>query len=149
MSHPASGASKQKQGSKVSNTSMDTVSTRIDLAHVAQTYGRNRDAMKQVKFHSILKKLMDERKISSRALAKKVGIPHSTISSYLSGKKASYSAEHIGLLATFFNVSSDYLLFGKENPLAVLNELNVEELFSGWLKVRVERAIPNKKDEDD
>lgn len=144
MSYPPEDDSSKVNASKVSNTVVDTMYTLVESAKNSAPYSRRIDKMSSVKFHKILKQLMESKKISSRALAKELKMPHSTLASYLTGKKASYSADHIGLIANYFKVSSDYLLFGKQNPLAALNELTTEGLFEGWLKVKIERAIPNK-----
>lgn len=123
---------------------VDDMSMLVESAKKSAAYSRRIERMSSVKFHKILKQLMESKKISSRALAKELKMPHSTLASYLTGKKASYSADHIGLIANYFKVSSDFLLFGKQNPLAALNELTTEGLFEGWLKVKIERAIPSK-----
>ncbi|MBX7232045.1 MAG: helix-turn-helix transcriptional regulator [Bdellovibrionales bacterium] len=91
-----------------------------------------------------LKQLMDQQQINSANLSKATGIPKSTISSYLSGEKASYAPEHLLSLSSFFEVTIDFLLSGQESDFALLNTLKTEGLFEGWLKVRIERAVPSK-----
>lgn len=108
--------------------------------------------MKSVMLPKVLKTLMTERKTSPKEVARDTGIPLSTIQSYLSGKKATYSADHLLKLASYFEVSLDFLMTSVENPRAQLNSVPTEGLFEGWLKVRIERAIPSKstkKPEDD
>ena len=144
MSRSPEDESSKVRESKDQFIEVDDMSTLVESAKKSAAYSRRIDKMSSVKFHKILKQLMESKKISSRALAKELKMPHSTLASYLTGKKASYSADHIGLIANYFKVSSDYLLFGKQNPLAALNELTTEGLFEGWLKVKIERAIPNK-----
>jgi hypothetical protein len=49
-------------------------------------------------------------------------------------------------IARHFNVSMEYLLFGEDEALPrTVDELPLEDLFSGWLKVKVQRAIPTKR----
>jgi len=91
-----------------------------------------------------LKMLMDQKQINSVSLSNAAGIPNSTVSTYLSGKKASYAPEHLLALSQFFEVTIDFLLSGQESDFALLNTLKTEGLFEGWLKVKIERAIPQK-----
>jgi transcriptional regulator with XRE-family HTH domain len=100
--------------------------------------------MKTIGLSTTLKKLMEEQKVSSATLSKATLIPKSTISSYLSGKKAAYSPDHLLSLSSYFSVSVDFLLTGIESDYALLNTLKTEGLFEGWLKVKIERAIPSK-----
>ena len=92
----------------------------------------------------ILKDLMLQKSITARTLSKECAIPLSTIQSYISGKKAAYSAEHLIKLSEYFDVSLDFLMTSVENPKAQLNSIVTEDLFEGWLKVKIERAIPTK-----
>jgi len=103
----------------------------------------------KVMVHKVLDKLIKENGLNSTKLSKALNIPNSTIASYLSGKKASYSPEHLLIIAKFFNVTIEYLLSGKDTPQANLNSLPVEKIFSGWLKVNIERVIPIEEDADD
>ena len=100
--------------------------------------------MKEIELSTVLKRLMTEKKISSVQLSRATDIPKSTIASYLSGKKAAYSPEHLVSLSSYFRVSVDYLLTSEDSDYALLNTLKTEGLFEGWLKVKIERAIPTK-----
>lgn len=92
----------------------------------------------------MLKDLMAARNVTARSLSKDCNIPLSTVQSYISGKKAAYSAEHLIKLADYFDVSLDFLMTAVESPKAQLNSIATEDLFEGWLKVKIERAIPTK-----
>lgn len=91
-----------------------------------------------------LKRLLEGRGLSAKSLAKEIGVPPSTISSYLAGKKATYSPEHLAAISQYFEVTVDYLLFGKGLDVPSLNTIQTEDIFEGWLKVKIERAIPSK-----
>lgn len=99
--------------------------------------------MSKVKVHDILKKLADERGLNMKNLSKAVGIPHSTLSTYFASKKATYQAEHLIALSEYFGVSTDYLLTGKHSGTKSLNALKTENIFSGWVRLKIERAIPD------
>ena len=141
--------SKGKDGrSKGPFTSVEQASASVDFTFDTHSMSRNEYLMRSVQFSKILKKLMADRDISVRQLSKTCGLPVSTLASYLSGKKASYSPEHLERLAEHFDVSIDFLLFGRDR-ISGVNALPTEQLFEGWLKVKIERAIPisNKKGE--
>ena len=136
-------------GSVLNQDSMkiDIKSTIVELPNGFTNLSRKIDVMKNVKISHSLKTLMKDRKITLKDLSKSTGIPISTLGSYTASEKSTYSADHISSLCTYFDVSADYLLFGKNTEVEALNAILTEELFSGWIKVRVERAIPikNKK----
>lgn len=110
-----------------------------DLRRIDQEMKRKPDLSKH------LRALMEQSKISSTQLSKECLIPASTLSTYLSGKKASYSPDHLAALADYFSVSLDYLMFGETSGASSLNSLLTEQIFDGYLKVKVERVIPNSK----
>ena len=131
---------------KKSNAQNDLSTNQVQLSTIGENANqkssniRNVDEMKKVVLHQILKKLMKERRTTVRKLAKECSLPVSTLGSYLSGKKANYSAEHLEALSTYFSCSIDYLLFGKVNPPDIKN-LPSELIYQGLLMVRIERPL--------
>lgn len=122
-------------------------STKIELSNNSDDLVRKLMVMKSIKINQNLQKLMKERGVTLKALSKATAIPVSTLGSYTAGKKSSYSPEHLGRLCEFFSVSADYLLFGEQSGADSLNSLLTEQVFDGFLKVKIERVIPtNKKD---
>lgn len=130
-------------------TSVEYKNTSVNLPYASADLGRSSVTMNKVLLPTVLKDLMEKRNLSTRTLAKQTGLPLSTLSTYLSGKKASYAPEHLRVLADFFDVSIDFLLFRRGKSSANLDVLKTESLFSGWVKIKVERAIPDNPDEDD
>ncbi len=135
--------SNEKKTNTQNGTTTNVVnkSTIIELPYGSQDIRRSKEDMKTVLLPKILKKLMKDNELSVRQLAKDCKVPLSTISSYLSDPKASYSPEHLACLSDYFEVSIDYLLFGKTKPDG-LSTLPTELVYQGWLKVKILRAIP-------
>ena len=100
--------------------------------------------MENLKLHIILKKLIAEKGITLRQLTKETGVPQATLSSYLA-KGGTSKPEHIRALANYFGCSMEWLLFGEDTRKPTLDEVLTEGVFEGWLKVKIERAIPNKR----
>ena len=105
------------------------------------------------KLHVTLKSLMEQRKIGLRELAKQTKVPPATLSSYINRGEPG-KVQHLRALAKFFSTSIEFLVWGEESErLPSLEELFTEQIFSGWLKVKIERAIPDKrkaaKDDDE
>ncbi len=100
--------------------------------------------MKKVKFAETLKLLIKKRGVSAREVSRASGVPQATLTSFLQGG-SSQKPEHVYALAKYFSVSMEYLLFQESETEPTLNELLLEPVFSGWLKVNIERAIPDKK----
>lgn len=101
--------------------------------------------MKKHKLSKVLKALIENRDISARELSRATKVPQATITSFLSGR-SSNKPEHLLAIATYFDVSLEYLLFGEDREREPgLSELLTEGVFDGWLRVKIERAIPGKK----
>lgn len=100
--------------------------------------------MKKARLDLVLRRLLDDRKISARQLSRDTGIPQSTITSFMSNRGL-HKPDHLYILAQYFGVSMETLLFGKDDRPPSLNEVLTEGVFEGWLKVKIERAIPNKR----
>lgn len=120
----------------------------IDIEDRGSNRNRVDMSKKDVKFSKILKELMKQRGIGPKALGKECHIPQSTLSTYLSGEKESYSPSHLLALADYFEVSIDYLLTKREKPIKSLNSLPTESVYNGWLHVTINRAIPGEADDD-
>lgn len=97
-----------------------------------------------VQLDKILGRLLKENGLSARELSRRVGIPQSTLNNFLSGR-GPHKPEQILSIAKYFNVSMELLLFGEDDRPPSLNDVLTEGLFEGWLKVKIERAIPNTK----
>lgn len=97
-----------------------------------------------MKLDKVLRTLIDNEGTTLRKLSSKTGVPQATLSAYLAGGGSS-KMEHILALAEHFDVSMEYLLFGEDRKTTTLEEMFTEEVYSGWLKVKIERAIPDKK----
>ncbi len=99
--------------------------------------------MSKVKLKIILEKLLKDKGISARELSRRTGIPQSTLNNYLSGREP--KVENVLILAKFFGTTIEFLLTGVDDRPPSLDDVFVEGLFEGWLKVKIERAIPNKR----
>ena len=103
--------------------------------------------MGELKLKHVLRRLMQERDYTVRKLSKESGVPLGTISNYLSGGRSS-KPEHLRSLAKVLDVSIEKLCFDEDgNRDSHLGSLPLENLFSGWLKVNIERVVPLKKED--
>lgn len=100
--------------------------------------------MSKIQIQKTLEKFIKDRGISARELSRQTKIPQSTINNFLSGK-GPQKPEQVLILAKFFNTTMEYLLFGEDDKQPTLDDVMTENVFDGWLKVKIERAIPNKK----
>ena len=102
---------------------------------------------KKAKLDKVLKKLMKEKGVSATELSKATGIPPATLSSLTSGGQ-SQKPEHLLALSQYFGSSIESLLFGEDMRPPTLDEVLTEGIFEGWLKVRIDKAVPNKRKVD-
>lgn len=100
--------------------------------------------MKKAKLDKVLKALMKASGMKASDLSKATGIPAATLSSLLNGGQT-HKPEHLLSLSQHFKVSIEFLLFGEDDRRPTLDEVLTEGVFSGWLKVEIKRAIPDKR----
>jgi transcriptional regulator with XRE-family HTH domain len=100
--------------------------------------------VKKIKLAENLNRLMKQNSVSTRALSKETGVPQSTISALCAGR-SSQKPEHLLAIAKRFSVSMEFLIFGEDQQPPNLENVLTEQIFSGWIKIHVERAIPDKK----
>ena len=100
--------------------------------------------MKKVKLSNVLKRLLDQKKISARELGRATGIAQSTISSILSDRGL-HRPEHLFAISQYFGVSLETLLFGSDDRPPTLSDVLTTGIFEGWLRVKIEAAVPDKK----
>ena len=84
---------------------------------------------------------------SKHMTLKELSVATSISPSTLSGWKNGASPRDLGELRTcaqYFGVSIDYLLFGEDSTQANLESLLTENVFDGFLKVKIERVIQKK-----
>lgn len=96
---------------------------------------------------STLKKLLSDNKLTARQLAKESGLSISTISDVLNGR--SPSLKNLQLLATFFNVSLDYLVHGSDSSkVKSIDELDFDDFFEGIVRIKISKlkTIKSKRD---
>ena len=109
------------------------------------TYQSESGMVKKSKLADRLSALMRHKAISARALSKATGVPQSTLSHLLSGR-SSQKPEHLLAISQFFGISMESLIFGEDAAqVSSLESVLTEEVFSGWIKVKIERAVPNKR----
>lgn len=77
-----------------------------------------------------------------REVSRLTGIPEATLSGYANGAEPS-KMQHVRVLARFFGISMEELLYGDSEP-PTLHNVKTEPVFSGWLRVKIEKAIPDE-----
>jgi transcriptional regulator with XRE-family HTH domain len=91
-----------------------------------------------------LKKLLLENKITARQLAKETGMSISTVSDVMNGRQP--SLKNLQLLATFFEVSLDYIVNGQESKIkSNSDELDFEDMFEGVVRIKISKLKDNSK----
>lgn len=96
-----------------------------------------RRTIKNMKLHTVLKKLLEQRQESARKAAKASGVPLSTFTGYLKANKKQVDPTHLIAIARYFGVSVDTLL-GLDQLHAKLDGLPTKKLFSRWVKLTIE-----------
>lgn len=97
-----------------------------------------------LRMDKVLKQLIKEKRISVRELSRATRIPQSTLNALVQGREPS-KPQHLLAIAKYFSCSVEFLLTGEDKRAPTLEEVLTQELFSGWIKIRVEKAIPNKR----
>lgn len=80
---------------------------------------------------------------NAKKLAKEVGIPYTTLHAVLNGGQP--TVKTLLALASYFNVTLDYMVHGKNTKPENMEDLLSEDIFEGFLKVKIEKIISIKK----
>jgi transcriptional regulator with XRE-family HTH domain len=99
---------------------------------------------KVVRLQHVLAKLIKDKGMTVREVGRRCGVPQSTMNNFLAGR-GPHKPEQVLAIAQFFGVSMEFLLFGEDLRPPTLDDVFTEGVFEGWLKIKVERAIPTKK----
>lgn len=92
-------------------------------------------------FGDILQKLMAERNLSGRFLAKELRISYKTLQDWVGpSARMPRDPETLRALAAYFKVSVHYLLFGVEDPNNFISEiLEKSDIHTGIYEISVKR----------
>ena len=93
-------------------------------------------------FGTTLNELMQNRKLSSRALAELLGVPYRTVQEWIGpGNRIPRDPGVLKKLAEHFQCSVHYLLFGVEDPNSILSEiLDKSEIHTGLYEITIKRV---------
>jgi len=99
-----------------------------------KTFGENLDA------------LCSARNLSARKLAKDLRVPHKTVTEWIgAGARMPRDPTVLKQLATYFGVSTHFLLFGEEDPTHSLRGLlEKTEIHTGLYEISI-RKVKEKK----
>jgi transcriptional regulator with XRE-family HTH domain len=117
----------------------------MDMAKIR----KKRQGTDELPFARNLKQIMDERKLTVRAVAAMAGVKQpSVVMSWLSNANP-HDLKSVGRLAKALNMSFRELLLGEAESESVknmsINDLFEEkELFEGICKINIQRLVPKK-----
>lgn len=93
-----------------------------------------------LKLANVLKRLLKERSLSLRDLAKATNIKPSTLSGWNNGVSPRDLTE-VRRCAQYLGISMERLLFDEDSSIMSLESLLTENVFDGFLKVKIEKVI--------
>lgn len=106
---------------------------------------KQRKGTNQLTFGKRLRKIMDQRSLTVRAVAEMAGVTGSVVQSWISNA-VPHDLEAVSRLAKALNVGFKELLLGEpeteENPELMFD---AQDWFEGICKVKVQRLVPKKK----
>jgi transcriptional regulator with XRE-family HTH domain len=102
-----------------------------------------------MKFSETLKALIAKRYITIRDFSRAVNIRESTIKTWLRGSSPRDLSD-VRAAARYFEVSLEFLLFGEEEVLPrTLEEIPLDEVYEGWIKVKIHAPARSKFERTD
>lgn len=105
---------------------------------------KKRKGTNKLTFGVRLRKIMDDRNLTVRAIAEMAGVTSSVIQSWIS-KAAPHDLEAVAKLAKALNVGFKEILLGEpetgESPELMFDE---QDWFEGICKVKIQRLVPRK-----
>lgn len=96
----------------------------------------------KLKIGTILSKLLEEQRVTLKALSKSTGVPSSTIGEWKLNRMPK-NPEQVRKVSQFFGVSLHYLLFGEEDREEPFQKILKEEMFSGTFEISIKRVKIN------
>ncbi|QDK37199.1 helix-turn-helix domain-containing protein [Bdellovibrio sp. NC01] len=105
--------------------------------------------MKKLKLHETIPALLKKRGMTLRALAKASKVPPSNISGWAVPGAKPKDILQVAAVAEALEVSLNFLLFGKPEKKIDLDELPSEVVVSGVYRLRLERIIQHKNQDED
>ena len=93
-----------------------------------------------------LEMLMQEKNLSTRALAKNINLPYKTVQEWLgANSRMPRDPQVLKKLAEYFDCSVHFLLFGEEDPKSLIGEiLEKTEIHSGMYEISIKRVKTKK-----
>jgi transcriptional regulator with XRE-family HTH domain len=93
-----------------------------------------------IKLNTVLKRLLKQKGITLKQLSNETGIKPSTLSGWSNGVSP-HNLSEARACARYFGVSLERFLFDEESESKGLEDLLTEQVFDGYLKVKIERVI--------
>jgi len=94
-------------------------------------------------FGKILERLMRQRKITGKALARELGVPYRTVQEWIGGggRKMPRDPDVLKEIARYFQVSVHFLLYGYEDDNNFIGEIfEKTEIHTGLYEITVKRV---------
>lgn len=109
---------------------------------------KKRQGTNKLPFANILKKIMDERGLSVRAVAELAGVSPSVAQSWIS-KANPHDLQAVARLAKALNINFKELLLGEtdssnSSQLTIKDIFEEKDFFEGICKVSIQRLVPKK-----
>lgn len=103
--------------------------------------------MKTKSFGEILEDLMDQKNLSIAKLAKELSVSPKTVQEWVGkGGRIPRNPESLKKLASYFDISVHYLLFGEDDPKNLIeNFLEKTEIHSGLYEITIKKVSRNNK----
>ncbi|MCG8498932.1 MAG: helix-turn-helix domain-containing protein [Firmicutes bacterium] len=94
-----------------------------------------------MKFGRILKQLREQKELTQEQLGKIINLSKANISKYELGRLEP-NMETLNQIATFFNVSIDYLLGRTDHPETIIKKTGLENIYLAVAKKMQDQQIP-------
>ena len=103
----------------------------------------------EIKIDKVLRRLISDARITTTLVSRKTGVPNSTLSTWLIPGAKPRDPLHVAAVASFFQVSLEYLLFDSSPP-SMRALLLGETILDGKFRLRIERmdSLPEAQKEE-
>ncbi|POB13868.1 helix-turn-helix transcriptional regulator [Halobacteriovorax sp. DA5] len=99
--------------------------------------------MTKLKLKEVLRELINEYDITVASLARKSGVPKTNLNNWLNG--GSPNIEQVQKVADFFDVSFEYLAFGKKQSHSLDDLLDKVELHTGLYEISIKKVSKKRR----
>ena len=93
---------------------------------------------KKIQIHKVLPELLKKKNVSIREVSRKTSVPQATLNSWTKDGSKPSDVNSLKLVASYFQISMDYLLYAES--VQDFENIETDVLLNGLFRIRLEKV---------